>query len=222
MKKFAPILAACALACVATSAEAITFLATDGTAKAEITSTPNGLNTDVQIILTNLTPTASTAAANDTLTGISFAGIGGFTLLNQAASQQFTFSNQTTGGLDIGAPFDPSWAIVTSPFDALYFDGFGSGGKPIIGLAAGNTTYANANPSLTAGPHGTYIYEDATFNLSVAGAFDANSISGVTFRFDTDGLTTVEGPPDTGAGIPEPASLALLGLGALALLRRKA
>jgi hypothetical protein len=212
----------CTFAACAAPAHAVIFTATDGSANVDITAVPNGPNTDVTVILRNLTPAASIAAANDTLTGLSFNGIGGFTLLTQAAPQQFTFSTQTTGALDVGAPFDPSWAIVTAPpFDALYFDGFGSGGKPIISPAIGGTTYPNANSSLTSGPHGTYIYGEATFVLSVAGAFDPGTLADVTFRFDTDGLTTVPGVPDTGTGIPEPASLALLGIGGVALLKRR-
>jgi hypothetical protein len=159
------------------------------------------------------------------LTGLSLdapADISTFTLVSQSGAQQFTFATETTGALDAGGPFDPSWDVIAAPFGALYFDGFGSGGKPIIGPATnGDTTYASANASLTSGPHGTYIYQTATFTLSAPGVFDPSTLSGVTFRFNTDGETTVPGVGSGTPRVPEPASLAILGLGAVALIKRR-
>jgi hypothetical protein len=212
-------LAACALACFAASAQAISFTANDGSATADITAAPNGPNTNVTIILSNITAPTSTTSAGNLLTGLDFTGVGTMSLSSQTASQEFNFSSQKVGSVDNGGPFDPTWAIVSGK--GLYFNGFGTGGKPIIGPAASDTTYANANPSLTSGPHGAYEYKTATFVLLAPGAFDPASLTGVNFLFNTDGNTIIPGPPDSGGGVPEPASLSLLGLGALALLARR-
>jgi hypothetical protein len=222
MRTSSLLVAAVALTTMSAGAQALTFLATDGSAQAEITSAPNGPNTDVTIVLRNTTPAASTTSFENVLTGISFAGIGSMSLTSQTASDLFEFVTGTTGAVNGAGPFDPSWAMVSNPpFDALFFDGFGSGGVPIIGPAVSDTTYANANSSLTSGPKGTYVYEEATFVLSAPGVFDENTLAGVTFRFNSDGDIEIPGPPDTGTGIPEPASLAILGLGGIALLRRR-
>jgi hypothetical protein len=211
--------ALCAVAALASTANAVQFTATDNSATADITATPNGPNTDVTIVLSNITaPTATHSGAN-LLTGLSFTGVTGMSLSSQSAAEEFDFSSETAGTVDSAGPFDPTWAIVSAK--GLYFNGFGTGGKPIIGLAVSNTTYPNANPSLTAGPHGPYEYGTATFVLSAPGSFDPNSLTGVDFLFNTDGSIDIPGNPDPGTGTPEPASLALLGLGAAALLTRR-
>lgn len=223
-RMFSGILAAAVVAGFSSFASAGTiFTALSGVAEADITATPNGPNTDVQIVLTNLTSAAATTSAANTLTGITFAGIGSFTLLatpdEGTSAQSFVFSSQKVGA--IGGPLNLSWAITAQ---GLYFDGFGSGGSPIIGgPATGGTNYDNANPSLTSGPHGTYGYLTGTFNLTVAGAFDPNELEKVTFLFNTDGSVTHDsgGGDDGGGDIPEPASLGVLGLGAMALLARR-
>jgi hypothetical protein len=216
---FKRIFALCALAVLTSNAHAVLFTASDNSATADITASPNGSDTNVTIVLSNITAPTSTASAGNLLTGLNFTGVDGMSLTSQTATQEFNFSSQKLGSVDNGGPFDPTWAIVSGT--GLYFNGFGTGGKPIIGPAASDTTYANANPSLTAGPHGAYEYKTATYVLLAPGVFDPNALTGVNFLFNTDGGTVIPGTPGTGGGIPEPASLSLLGLGAVALLTRR-
>ena len=208
---------------LAGTAHAVLFTATDGSAQVDITTTPNGSNTDLHIALTNLTTADGTASAGNLLTGLELipTDISTFSLTAQNGAQEFVFSTATTGAVSSGS-FDPSWALVTSPGHSLYFDGFGSGGKPIIGgPATGGTNYNNANASLTSGPHGPYIYETGDFTVQAPGVFDVNSITNVNFLFNTDGSIVVPGVPNLGPGTPEPASLSVLALGTMGLLIRK-
>jgi hypothetical protein len=208
---------------LAGTANATLFTANDGSAQVDITTTPNGANTDLHIVLTNLTTADNTTSAGNLLTGLELipVDISTFSLTAQTGAQEFTFATETTGTVSSGS-FDPSWALVTSPAHSLYFDGFGSGGKPIIGgPATGGTNYNNANTSLTSGPHGPYIYETADFTVEAPGAFDVSSIATVNFLFNTDGSIVVPGGPNTGSGVPEPASLGVLGVGAIGLLLRR-
>jgi len=191
-------------------AHAATFTATDNTASVNITSVPSGPNQILTITLNNLTTADATTGAANLLVGLQLIptnlGGSGYSLTNQNGANEFVFSSQKVGAVS-GGSFDPSWALTTTSPAGLYFDGFGSGGLPIIGgPATGGTNYNNAGASLTSGPHGTYIYQTATFTVQAPGAFNLNSITGVNFLFNTDGSIVVRsgGPPPT---VPVPAAV---------------
>jgi hypothetical protein len=98
------------------------------------------------------------------------------------------------------------------------------GGQPIdliIGMAA---SYPNANSSINV--HNPSIQGTGTFTLSVPGVTGDTTVSNVVFNFGTGPDTTLPGTTSGGPGtttggpgtttggtVPEPATLALLGLG---------
>ena len=90
--------------------------------------------------------------------------------------------------------------------------------QTIIGEAGDNGRYNYANGSVAGNkPHNAFLLSGATFYVTIPGV-DANTqVKNVVFGLGTGS--------DTDGGIlqpvPEPASLGLLGLGAVALLRRR-
>jgi len=101
--------------------------------------------------------------------------------------------------------------------DELYLYVLGSEAGPaatIIGPPDELGNYSNSNGSIEGNiPHNAFIGENATFVLNVPGVTDASSITVATFEFNTS--------PGSNVTVPEPATLSLLVLGGLAMLRRR-
>jgi len=100
----------------------------------------------------------------------------------------------------------------------------GSGGsETIIGRAAGQTSYPNANSSIAGNPaHNPFISSTATFNFAVTGVTAATTITAASFSFGTTANNNVPGVPGGGGGgggstTPEPGTL-LLSLGGAGLV----
>ena len=84
----------------------------------------------------------------------------------------------------------------------------------IIGPPPESNVYDNSNGSIAGNkPHNAFLGENATFVLNVPGVTDASRITDVTFEFGTSPGNTVT--------IPEPATMSLLTLGGLLILRRR-
>ena len=102
------------------------------------------------------------------------------------------------------------------------------GGQPeqtIIGPAGSDGNYSSVNNSIYGkygnGPHNPFIQNTATFRIASAGLLSTTSVSNVNVGFGTSSCDT---PLPTYRKIPEPGSIALLGIGAIALgrtLRRR-
>ena len=69
-------------------------------------------------------------------------------------------------------------------------------------------------------PHNPFLAESATFELIVPGVTALSTITEATFEFGTSSEWNVTVPDDI-IIVPEPATMSLLGIGAVAMLRRK-
>jgi hypothetical protein len=219
------LIAAAVIAATAGSASADSvFTATDGSATVDLALSGGQLT----IVLTNLTSADNTKSAADLLTGLVMLpnppSLGGFSIVSQNGSQEFVLaSGSTTSGTVSSGSFNPNWTIDSSPVGALYFNGFGAGGLPIIGGPVDSpVAYPSGGASLASGPHGTYIYETATFVLSAPTGFALSDFTGAVFLFNTDG--SIEHSSTTPVPLPAAAGVGfgmLAGFGGLFGLRKK-
>jgi hypothetical protein len=159
------------------------------------------------------------------LSGLSFS-IPGFTtgtLTNSSSTDVFV----TTGGAyNLGTPGTTTGWILQSGFDLCDICSSGKGVNApaglIIGPPASSNLYANANGSIVDNSaHNPFLYETATYDLSISGLPSNFTVSSVLFRFGTTFGTDTSVGECTSSGcsstVPEPGALALFaaGLGAL-------
>jgi hypothetical protein len=222
-------------AVMATSAHAATFTVSssdgDGTLIGQAVFTFLS-PTQLQLVLTNTNPNSGTKQGN-TISGLDFQ-TNGFTLgaLTSATATEGLISGGSA--YDIGdsiltgttAPDSPSadagrWHEISGGIGAL------GGGQPSELLAANNSNVASQfDPS---------VDHSATFIFAISGVGAnptiGNSSDEVTFLFGTGPDASPTTPPSgctgdncntgTPPGVPEPASLSVLGLGALSLMVRR-
>ena len=82
--------------------------------------------------------------------------------------------------------------------------------------------YTLANGSIAGNkPHNPFLGETATFMLTVPGVTDASLITEATFEFGTSPGSNVTVVPEPIDPLPEPATMSLMVIGAVAMLRRK-
>ena len=161
------------------------------------------------------------------LSGLSFS-IPGFTTgtLTNSSSQDVTVAKG--GGFKLGASGTTTGWILQSGFDLCDICSGDSKGALapkglIIGPPDSSKFYANAGGSIAGNSaHNSFLYETATYDLSISGLPSNFTVSSVLFRFGTTfGKQTSIGEECTSSGcsstVPEPGALALFaaGLGAL-------
>jgi hypothetical protein len=148
-----------------------------------------------------------------------------FTLDMSAAGS--TLTSQTSNGINIasGGSYTSAgvqnmgWSISTSG-GQIYLNGLAGGpSETIIGPPNGSNLYANANSSIAGnGPHNPFSFETGTFNVNLTGVTDQTMVTAATLSFGTTAGTDVPLIPPFA---PEPATLALLGLGACGMMIRR-
>ncbi len=220
------------------SASTITYMTptgstvTDGavSAQAMFTTGTGMLTITLSDLLAN--PTSAGQLVSDLQFTLS-PSVTGTTSLTSSSAQEVTIASGGTATL--GSTTTTGWGFGT----------FGSGfivcvicpnnvtasatpSQEIIGAPGSGGTYSNANGSITGnGPHNPFLNGSATFTISNSSITSSTTVTGAVFsfgtQFGTTAATNVTGAAAGGATVPEPATLALSGLGLMlaGLLGRK-
>jgi hypothetical protein len=129
------------------------------------------------------------------------------------------------GSYTDGATDSTGWELGTiGPEMYLHVLDTGPGGPShtLLGRPDASDEYSNANGSIADnGPHNPFLSGINIFELSVLGVTDASTITEATFEFGTSSGNEVTVVPDQVTPFPEPATMSLLCVGAVAMLRRK-
>jgi hypothetical protein len=218
---------------VVASANTITFNTLAGattsggpvSAKAQITT---GIGT-VQVILTDLQGNPTDVA--QLLSDFDFVLSNGATTgtLTSSSGQQVTIADNGTFAL--GSTVSTGWGLNNNVGGGLQLDALGFVGPKglIVGPSGAGSVYSNANGSIAGNnAHNPFIYQTATFNLSVAGVTADTTVTSGIFSFGTTaGINVtgcVVGAAQCNSGtVPEPITSSLVGVGLISLffLRRR-
>lgn len=168
------------------------------------------------VVLTNTTST--TLDAGDLFTGIRF-GLGGLVpTLSTDSGIQRTVSGTGTY-TDTPGAVNLSWSR-TSLGGGLYQLDFNPDAKDALIGPPTAGTYAGANGSIKGNPgHNPFAAQTATFVFSVPGLLDTTPLTVTAFLFGTGpsvATGTIVPPPDPEPTVPEPASLMVFSLLAMA------
>ena len=231
MKRPKSILRVCLSACLG----ALAFASLQASATVIQYSTPSGASVGDGPVIANATFTTSTNLLTIVLTDLlinpksvgqlisdlDFVLSGGQTTgtLSSSSGQQITVAGN--GSFVLGSTGTTGWGLNNNVAGGLQLDALGFIGPAglLIG-PPGGATYAAANSSIAGnGPHNPFLNQTATFNIAIAGLSDTSTVTSATFSFGTTpgiNVPGIPGPPSPPRVTPEPASIALLGIGLLA------
>jgi hypothetical protein len=178
---------------------------TAGAGTVTITITNNLTNDQVNGVIQNVSGIYFNVSGGTAVTG-----------LTSASTQSTNIANNV--GTLAGAVSPTGWGAGTSSGEfvvciicsgALTIPQSGQPSMTIIG-GTGSGAYANADGSINNnGPHNPFLVGPVTFTLNITGVTAESTFSDIFIQFGT----TVQTPSPTPPGVPEPASMLLLGTG---------
>jgi len=177
-------------------------------------------NGKITVTMTNTTP--YTFASNQVLTGLDFtlSNVNTVSMTSATGTPRSVAANGTyTDGA--AASLLSTWSILDTGTNTFSWSFNPNAEYGIIGVPEGDGDYSTANGSVkNNNGHNPFSAITGTFVITSAAITEDTTVSDVLFRFNTNRSSTVPGD-DGGGEIPEPASLGVLGLGALALVARR-
>jgi hypothetical protein len=177
-------------------------------AEADIT-TGNGT---VTIVLKNLESNPNTVAQNLSDFSATFGNNVGTTTINSSSAQEITITGTGNNQFTLGSTVAPGWTLSNPQANQIYLNDLGSAVGPahtLIGGPGSGPAYSNAGGSIAGNSaHNPFLNQTATWVLNAPGVTSSTTLTDVTFSFGTtsgDGITL--------SSVPEPGSMALMGIG---------
>lgn len=175
----------------------------------------------ITVTLTNTT--ASTYAADQLLTGLDFklSNVNTATMTTATGTPRSVASDGSVTD-SAAASLLSTWSLLDTGTNTFSWSFNPNAEYSIIGAPEGDGKYSLANGSIkNNNGHNPFSAISGTFVITSNAITEDTVVSDVLFRFNTNRSVTVPGEEDGGGNIPEPASLGVLGLGAMALMARR-